>query len=63
MNFYGVKAIYKFEMARAWRTLMQSIASRYSPPPCTLWCLVPRSVHGWVKSTASATEPTSSLAW
>ncbi len=27
MNFYGVKAIYKFEMARAWRTLMQSIAS------------------------------------
>ena len=27
MNLYGVKAIYKFEMARAWRTLMQSIAS------------------------------------
>lgn len=27
MNFYGIKAIYKFEMARAWRTLMQSIAS------------------------------------
>lgn len=27
MNFYGVLAIYKFEMARMWRTLMQSIAS------------------------------------
>lgn len=27
MNFYAIKAIYKFEMARAWRTLMQSIAS------------------------------------
>jgi ABC-2 type transport system permease protein len=27
MNIYGVKAIYLFEMARFWRTLMQSIAS------------------------------------
>ncbi|WP_226663336.1 ABC transporter permease [Microbulbifer aggregans] len=27
MNFYGIRAIYKFEMARTWRTLMQSIAS------------------------------------
>ena len=27
MNFYAVRAIYQFEMARAWRTLMQSIAS------------------------------------
>lgn len=27
MNFYAVKAIYKFEMARTLRTLMQSIAS------------------------------------
>lgn len=27
MNFYAVNAIYKFEMARTWRTLMQSIAS------------------------------------
>lgn len=27
MNFYAVKAIYQFEMARFWRTLMQSIAS------------------------------------
>ncbi|NIS07208.1 MAG: ABC transporter permease, partial [Candidatus Dadabacteria bacterium] len=27
MNFYAIKAIYKFEMARAWRTLMQSIFS------------------------------------
>lgn len=27
MNIYGIKAIYKFEMARTWRTLMQSIAS------------------------------------
>ncbi|HEY4541489.1 MAG TPA: ABC transporter permease [Noviherbaspirillum sp.] len=27
MNAHGVKAIYKFEMARWWRTLMQSIAS------------------------------------
>ncbi len=25
MNWYGVKAIYNFEMARTWRTLMQSI--------------------------------------
>lgn len=27
MNWYAVKAIYQFEMARMWRTLMQSIAS------------------------------------
>ncbi len=27
MNIHGVKAIYKFEMSRWWRTLMQSIAS------------------------------------
>ncbi|OUS20072.1 sugar ABC transporter permease ['Osedax' symbiont bacterium Rs2_46_30_T18] len=27
MNWYGMKAIYYFEMARTWRTLMQSIAS------------------------------------
>lgn len=27
MNIYGIKAIYLFEMARTWRTLMQSIAS------------------------------------
>jgi len=27
MNFYAIKAIYKFEMARMWRTLGQSIVS------------------------------------
>ncbi|QCF26966.1 ABC transporter permease [Hydrocarboniclastica marina] len=27
MNFHGIRAIYLFEMARTWRTLMQSIAS------------------------------------
>jgi ABC-2 type transport system permease protein len=27
MNIYAVRALYKFEMARTWRTLMQSIAS------------------------------------
>jgi ABC-2 type transport system permease protein len=27
MNIYAIKAIYLFEMARTWRTLMQSIAS------------------------------------
>ena len=27
MNYYAIKAIYSFEMARALRTLMQSIAS------------------------------------
>ncbi|NQZ32010.1 MAG: ABC transporter permease [Oceanospirillaceae bacterium] len=27
MNWYGVKAIYYFEMARSWRTMMQSLAS------------------------------------
>ncbi|MEX2962656.1 ABC transporter permease [Microbulbifer sp. TYP-18] len=27
MNWYGISAIYKFEMARTWRTLMQSVAS------------------------------------
>ena len=27
MNFYAIRAIYSFEMARTWRTLMQSIAS------------------------------------
>lgn len=27
MNFYAIRAIYQFEMARTWRTLMQSIAS------------------------------------
>ena len=27
MNIYAIRAIYRFEMARFWRTLMQSIAS------------------------------------
>jgi ABC-2 type transport system permease protein len=27
MNIYAIRALYKFEMARTWRTLMQSIAS------------------------------------
>ncbi|HVC17006.1 MAG TPA: ABC transporter permease [Rhodanobacter sp.] len=27
MNLYAVRAIYRFEMARTWRTLMQSVAS------------------------------------
>ncbi|NIX77141.1 ABC transporter permease [Microvirga terricola] len=27
MNFYAIKSIYLFEMARTWRTLMESIAS------------------------------------
>ena len=27
MNYYAIKAIYKFEMARTWRTLAQSIVS------------------------------------
>ncbi|MGA7278896.1 MAG: ABC transporter permease [Desulfocapsaceae bacterium] len=27
MNLYGIRAIYLFEMARTWRTLMESIAS------------------------------------
>lgn len=27
LNWHGIRAIYKFEMARTWRTLMQSIAS------------------------------------
>ena len=26
MNVYAIKAIYLFEMARTWRTIMQSIA-------------------------------------
>ena len=27
MNWHGIRAIYRFEMARAWRTLMQSVAA------------------------------------
>ncbi|MFE8071872.1 ABC transporter permease [Marinobacteraceae bacterium S3BR75-40.1] len=27
MNLYGIRAIYKFEMARMWRTILQSVAS------------------------------------
>ncbi|MCG8612911.1 MAG: sugar ABC transporter permease, partial [Pseudomonadales bacterium] len=27
MNYYAIRAIYLFEMARAWRTIWQSIAS------------------------------------
>ena len=27
MNFHAIRAIYKFEMARFWRTLLQSIVS------------------------------------
>ena len=27
MNFHAIRAIYLFELARTWRTLMQSIAS------------------------------------
>ena len=27
MNYYAIRAIYIFEMSRAWRTLMESIAA------------------------------------
>ena len=27
MNFYAIRAIYLFELARTWRTLLQSIAT------------------------------------
>ncbi|HEX2596596.1 MAG TPA: sugar ABC transporter permease, partial [Luteimonas sp.] len=27
MNLHAIRAIYRFEMARTWRTLMQSIVS------------------------------------
>ena len=27
MNLHGIKAIYRFELARTWRTLLQSIAA------------------------------------
>lgn len=27
MNFHAIKAIYLFELARTWRTLLQSIAT------------------------------------
>ena len=27
MNFHAIRAIYSFEMARTWRTLLQSIVS------------------------------------
>ena len=27
MNLHGIRAIYLFEMARAWRTLLQSLVS------------------------------------
>jgi len=27
MNVYAIRAIYKFEMARTWRTLLQSIVA------------------------------------
>ena len=27
MNIYAIRAIYKFEMARTWRTLLQSIVA------------------------------------
>jgi ABC-2 type transport system permease protein len=37
MNLHAVKAIYGFEMARTWRTLMQSIVSPVISPRCTSW--------------------------
>ena len=27
MNLYAIRAIYRFEMARTWRTMLQSIVS------------------------------------
>ena len=38
MNLYAIKAIYLFELARTWRTLLQSIAT--SKTGCVGLCVV-----------------------
>jgi ABC-2 type transport system permease protein len=62
MNFNAVKAIYKFELARTWRTLIQSLAT----PVITtsLYFIVFGSAIGsrMQRSTASAMAPSSSPA-
>ena len=59
MNLYAVKAIYTFEMARTWRTLMQSIVSPVLST--SLYFIVFGAAIGSriARSTASATAPSS----
>ena len=55
MNLYGILAIYKFEMARMWRTLMQSVAS---PVISTSLYFVSYKIGSFIDGIA---KPTSSL--
>ena len=45
MNLYAIKAIYLFELARTWRTLLQSIATPVIRPRCISWCSARPSVR------------------
>ena len=60
MNLYAIRAIYLFEMARTWRTLMQSIAVAGDLDLALLRRvrLGDRLAHG-ARSTASATARSS----
>lgn len=63
MNLHAIAAIYRFEMARAFRTLTQSIASPVLSTSLYFVVFGPRSVRAWAISTASATAPSSFPAW
>ena len=41
MNLYGIRAIYRFEMARTFRTIAQSIAALCCPLRCISLYLAP----------------------
>ena len=63
MNYRAVRAIYLFEMARTWRTLLQSIVS---PVVSTsLYFVVFGAAIGSriTRSKASATAPSSCPGW
>jgi len=54
MNFRAVGAIYKFEMARTWRTLLQSIVSPWFSTSLYFVVFVRRSARASPRSKVSA---------
>ncbi len=61
MNYRAVRAIYLFEMARTWRTVLQSIVSPVVSTSLyfVVFGAAPRSARASARSRASATAPSS----
>jgi hypothetical protein len=63
MNYRAVRAIYLFEMARTWRTLLQSIVSPVVSTSLYFVVSGRRSARASPTSRASATAPSSCPGW